>query len=438
MGRAVSNLLKILLVFALLLSLSSCSFFDTDMSALLSPPNPVGELKEVQKALTSYAEGSINLKHPSSGEHLSPIVLKDITGDGEDEALAFYSTETNGVMLMHLAFISKADDWKVRSDATLSAGGVDNLVFANLDDDKELEIIVGWGLLGNIEKQVAVYDLSDGVLVQRLLENYTQYVITDLNGDERNEVLIAYLSKANGTAAAKLFAIREGGLHELGNCSLDASASEYSTPIVTTLANGTPAIYIDATKDKGMITEVLFIKDGALTNGFFDAVTLENTASYRPEKIYCRDFDKDALLEIPLLSVVPTDGANNETVYLTRWCSFDGESLFSEKAILMNEVDGYSVAVPDRWQSADIAIIRNVDARLRTVIIKDPETEDVFELLKIRAVEPADWEKQKKDSQYEEIITTEKYVITTFIGSYVGAEAVTSAEVKDMIRNLEE
>ena len=61
-----------------------------NVEELLRAPQPTRLQSAVQKALVGYLGETPQMKYPRGGEELSPIVLRDLDGDGADEAIAFF------------------------------------------------------------------------------------------------------------------------------------------------------------------------------------------------------------------------------------------------------------------------------------------------------------------------------------------------------------
>ncbi len=419
----------------LCVSLCSCTLFDADISALISPPSPKGELGQIQKALIAHAGEKFSFAHPSSGEYLSPIITKDIDNDGENEAFAFYSTADAGSITMHLAFINDDDNgWQTCSDTTITAGGVDKIEFSDIDNDGVLELLVGWSLYGDIDKQVAIYDLAKGVLVQRLIEEYSFFLIADINNDNNNNLLIAHLDSTDKTAIAKLFSIKDDNIFEIGSCELDGGVTEYKTPIVSTLANGKTAVYVDAVKGSGIITELIYHDGTLLKNAFIEQGSNINSSTQRDAEFTLRDFNGDGRPEIPFNTILPGT-ANTYPAYITLWCEFDGTKLYSKGAALMNYIDGYYVMLPDGWKSDNITVSKLVDSKLRIFSLWDAKNSKAGnELLRIKAVPIEEWDKSNEArGDYQEMLRSDNHVIAALISSYVGDSAISSAQLKNMI-----
>ena len=432
----VKKALAVFLVCAVCLSLCSCSVFNSDIDSLISPPTPSGELGLIKRALNKYVGTEAEMKHPTDGEYLTPIVTRDIDGDGTDEAFAFYSTTEDTKITMHMAFISKKDGkWQVRNDSQISAVGVIRLSFSDLDLDGTLEPIIGWSLYGATDIKLTVHDLSGDVLIQRLEEQCSLFLVVDLDNDRIPNIFTSHLNLADKTAVAKVFTMTETGVAETGSCALDGDISSYSTPVVSTLTDGRPAIYLDAAKGSGMITEVIVFEGEHLKNAFIDAGTTVNSATFRETAVAISDFDGDGIPEIPLMTALPSNDVSSDKEYITRWCSFGGTDLFVKATALMNYTDGYYILVPEKLKSVPFTVTRRVDTKLRTIYLWDTvESRPTDELLRIRTVTAEEWDKNSASrGEYFEVTRNSDTVITAMISSYAGEQAVSVNEVKKII-----
>ena len=99
--KYVAIVLSALLIF----TLSGCDSFITGADELLLAPMLEGAMYPVQQALKDAVGDKITLKYPSEGEYRSAFVMKDIDGNGTEEAFAFYSTTEDSAVTMHINVI---------------------------------------------------------------------------------------------------------------------------------------------------------------------------------------------------------------------------------------------------------------------------------------------------------------------------------------------
>lgn len=427
---------KTLLAFvcmALILSLCGCDFVKTDMAELFSPPTLTGDFKAISKVIDKTAGSGYTLKYPVRGEHRSAVVQYDINGDGKNEAFAFYSKTDGDVTTMTIQLIrDKEGEWVDGGTQTIVASGVDMVSFCDLDDNGTSEILVGWQVYGTSEMQLAVYAYSDNTFAQRLLQRYATFITCDLNGDEKSSVLIVDINTAEQYNTAALYALTDSGVIQTGICELDSKLQSIGTPIISELSNGKPAIYLDAIKGVGAVTEVLIENKGGLTNPLFDFETRENIRTLRSSSYPVTDINNDGILEIPVQENIPavaTD-ALAEKLYLTNWCSFDGENLTVQTTAMINALDGYYFTIPSKWRNR-IAVLKDTENRIREIYLYDYKEALIGEsLICIRAFNKKDWENGKyKDLRMNEIARRDNTVFAYKLNDAIIDMGITHSDV---------
>ena len=428
------KILLTLISFALILSLCGCDFVKTDMAELFSPPTLTGDFKYISKVIDKTAGSGYTLKYPVRGEHRSAVVQYDIDGDGKNEAFAFYSKTDGDVTTMTVQLIrDQKGEWVDGGTQTIVASGVDMVQFCDLDDNGTSEILVGWQVYGTSEMQLAVYGYSENTFVQRLLQRYTTFITCDLNGDEKSSVLIIDINTAEQRNTAALYALAESGVIQTGICELDSKLQSIGEPIISELSNGKAAIYLDAIKGVGAVTEVLIENKGGLSNPLFDFETRENIRTLRSASYAVADINGDEILEIPVQENVPAVAGDvlAEKLYLTNWCSFDGENLTVQTTTMINVLDGYYFTIPTKWRNR-IAILKDTENRIREIYLYDYKDAVIGEsLICIRAFNKKDWENGKyKDLRMNEIARRDNLVFAYKLNDAIIDMGITHNDVE--------
>lgn len=388
--KLIALLLSALFAFIL----SGCDTLQPNVDDLLVTPKLEGDMSPVQQALEEAAGEDITLKYPVSGDYRSAFVLRDLNNDGDEEAIAFYSVTTDSTVSMHINVIAlSGEGWQSKGDLSLVGNGVESVSFSDLDGDGGLEIIVGWMVYGTVEKQVGIYTYDGKTLVQRAIEPYTNFLCADITGDAVNDLSVVYLNSSEKTATAKIFSLSSIGITEVGQAPLDGGVSSYSAPVLSTLSNGRPAIYIDAVKGNGMLTEIIWYKDGTL-HSIYDPSAPETSLTYRNGTVISRDYNGDGVIDIPVseLLISTAEMVDADKGYYTNWSEFDGERFKILASTFMNYSDGYSLTIPDKWKK-NLLLIRKTEARMRFFYSYDPETKFAGdELFRIIAASVPDYE----------------------------------------------
>lgn len=396
----------ITLALSLAFMLSGCDLLAFDTEELLSPPALEGELGEIADVISITAGGDYTFKHPSRGNYRSAVIREDINSDGVLEAFAFYSTTEGETQFMNInVVVSRNGKWRSAAHQKIVAGGVDKIEFKDLDNDGIKEVLVGWEIYGTSEMQLAVYSIGENSATQRMLQKYSHFVTCDLDENDHNEVLIIETGTTETKNRASLYSVSGEGVTRLSYCELDNAAKSINEPIVSVLSNGRPALYIDHIKGVGAVTEVLFMEKGELVNPLHNEDTGETFATLRAANLLTTDFNADDILEIPISLDVPAVSIDEEPekLYLTNWCSFNGEKLISQVTVMINSEDGYYLTVPARLVGK-IAIYKSSEGKLREIYRYNPEDMTVGEcLLYVKAVDKKDWDggKYKTDGMKE-------------------------------------
>lgn len=409
---------KIALVFCavfIVMTSASCNILDADINSLLTPPKQDGYTYPIQKALEASVGDDITLKYPISGNYRTAFTLVDIDGDTVDEAVALYSRTVDGTVSMHLNVIDyENDEWVSKNDVSVVGNGVEKIEFCDLNNDGILEIIIGWMVYGTVDKQVGIYTYDNGVLNQRAMEKYIDFVCTKFRSREKDDFIVLNLNSTEKTATLKILEISQSGILETASALLDGGVTSYSAPVLTTLSNGTTALFIDAIKGSGMITEIVWFENNQL-NSIYDPVSGETNLTYRPSTLAgITDIDGDLNFEVPIMSLLPStaDKPDSEKVYVTSWSSFDGRRLKAVKNTFMNYTDGYYLTIPDKISLDKLYLARQPDIRQRIIYSYDKEANlQGDELFRIIAATNKDIEEGKLDlTGYEQIAATDELV----------------------------
>lgn len=416
---------KVLLTIISLLaavSLTACSGIGVNISESLSPPKPSGELYDIQQALERSVGENVKLSYPSHGKYRSAIITRDLDGDEKFEVFSFYSTETDDkTTVMHINYIKWTEKgWVSVSDLEAAASGVESVDFATLDYSGVPKVIVNWTKYSAVTKQVSVYDINSGSLKELTSAEFSVSAVTDFDKDGINEIVAIHLDVEAKTSSAQVLALTENGFEPKGSCKLDGGVTSYYEPQFSKLSNGTPALFIDAVKPSGTITEVIHLRDGKYVNAFVDgdAESSENIKTLRASAVRSADFNGDGAIDIPLAEKLPSEAGTleSDSVYMTVWNSFDGHVFVPFARTVINFTDGYYIDIPDKWLGA-FTVQRRLDMKQRTVVRWNPDTETVGEeVLKIQAVDIENWEDNGLEN-YVEIVRSSEYVFAVKFGN---------------------
>ncbi len=424
----IKKLLGIVMALMLSVMLCGCEFFPVNTDELLKPPALTGNYAPIEEALKSAVSG-YTLRYPSVGDYRSSFVMQDIDGDGKDEAFAFYSL-ADDEMHIHLILRGKKKKWYSADDQTVTAGDVERVSFYDLNGDGTLEILVGWEVLPVTDKQLAVYEYVNKKLVQRKLVAYSDYLTCDLDGDGATELFVQTVDPNNSANTATLYRLRDDGVTTIAKCKMDRNVKSVVALTAATLSDGTPAIYADELKSGGAVTEVLFLKNGKLCNPLLETASAENIQTARAASLLCQDIDGDGKIEIPVAAELPAiDPQTAQKAYYTRWCAFSGNTLTPVETVIINQADGYSLKVPEKW-IGKIGVERNGEQRSRIFFACDDTGAVAARLFELRAVDVKSW---KTLTEWAELGRTADTVIAGRVFESAHPLSVTTEMLKEII-----
>lgn len=418
-----------------------CELFTVDTAELLNTPRLSGDISPIAEAISASAGGEYTLKYPSRGNYRSAVVQNDINSDGLLEAFAFYSITENETATMVINVICNKDGkWSSAAQQKIVAGGVDKIEFCDLDNDGIEEILVGWEIYGTSEMQLAVYSFKDGKITQRMLQKYSHFVCCDLEEDGKNEIFLIMSNSAEQINTASVYELTDSGVNQLYACELDPTVRIVNEPVVSHLSSGRPAVYIDEVKGVGAVTEVLFVEKNRLVNPLLNLEARETLATLRSVYLTVQDINGDGITEIPVQENVPSVAKSdvNEKLYLTNWCSYNGETLTSQMTAMINLNDGYYYVISSK-RAGQIAIYKDTDTFVREIYKYDNETSTVGDMLiSFKTVKKSDWDNGKyKDGGFTEITHDGVSSYICKISETAKAEGLTIEEVRRNFKLLE-
>lgn len=396
----MKKFLTVVACFAISVSLCGCSRYSLSISEMMSPPKMTGQYYEIQALLEKHSGTEIIPVNPRAGDYRSAYIIEDFNKDGTDEAVAFYSTATDDNSLaMHVALICiKKGKWTVKGDISVKASEIDSVMIENLYDNKQQELLICWNTFNSSDKLLTVFGMKDGGLVQRMQETCTAFALCDLVDEGRKNIFTVCLNTVDKSSTASLFSLTEDKTEVIGTCSLDGNIQRYLEPKISKLANGRPAVYLDAIKTaSSMITEIIYYDKGTLQAPSYDFLSRENNITLRQSLTETADFNNDGIYEIPHLERIPVSQQYNSSqeFFVTEWRSFDTAGFKTAATAIMDHTDGYYLTIPPQWVG-QFTIVKRPDSNQRVFYNWDRENEiSTTEFMRIQVVLLAEYEKNR-------------------------------------------
>ena len=140
---------------------------------LLRAPRLAGDYGALQTALNDWLGESAQLKYPLRGDLLSPFVLQDFDGDGEQDAAVFYTTALTSNVCVAFLRKNSGGAWQVSQTVEGLADSVDNVRLAQLQAGGTAQLVVGYAASQD-DHYLAVYSYENGEVSAILEQAYEQ------------------------------------------------------------------------------------------------------------------------------------------------------------------------------------------------------------------------------------------------------------------------
>lgn len=355
----------VLLVFALFAVpvLVFCVNGFKPIDSLMGPPKLEGENLAIQLAFESSVEEEYKLKSPIGGDYRSAYIFKDLDSDFQEEVIVFYSAES-AIDIIRMNVLKKIDgSWKSVADYESSHNEIHQVNFADLNNDKKNEIIVGWSVYQNeLSRQLNVYKIfdTDEIVIANIFDSpYTEFEVLDVNGDLRQDIIIFDADKTaeSGTYSLNMVNYIDNKFNLAQAIPIDSSITSIkSIKYDFDAENNSRRIFIDGYKsDSSLITDCIYYDRDI--NSFerlsLNGVTVSSVSS-RNTNVFCDDIDTDGMVEFPIIKQIPksrviTEGSDQlQLQNLVEWTSSHNGEYTTINSRIINSKSNYTIEIPER------------------------------------------------------------------------------------------
>lgn len=351
-------------------------FANQNINELLHAPALGQGIADIQKVLADYLGESPQYKFPKEGEWRSPYVLTDLDGDGNDEAILFFSTAGSNIPgrvsnNVYIALLAQHDgQWSVVQETQGPDSELASVVVASLYADDTKQLILGFASTTSLtSKTIMLYSYENEKVNEVLLEGqFTKFLLGDFTGTGRSD--IALVSAAEESLQ----------LNFLSGITTETGEKTYGY-VQTTVALQKLFETCEAlTPSRGPDGERLLVVDGKMKNntllisqilylsgssgGFYTlddssgaSTEFANKTSRSSTLLISRDIDGDGMIEIP---VDWQDNTGEKEVTLTNdyklqyveWVNFLSDEPQPKQFGVLDVGRGIYVRLPAAWQEA--------------------------------------------------------------------------------------
>lgn len=348
-----------LLCTLLCLCLAGCSMpgEQVQVEELLRAPKLSGDYGDVQTALNDWLGESAQLKYPMQGDLLSPFLIHDLDGDGQQDAAVLYTTAQSSNVCV--AILQKGSDgmWQVRQNAEGLADTVDSVGLAQLQPGDASQLVVGY-VAAQGDHYLAVYSYTDGVLSTILEQQYQQYLVEDITGGGNQDLILMSTLEDGGVQIELLTVDKEGSFQQVAVMGLSANRFAGCASVAAGVgADGRHYLVLDGwtgISGNNLASVLLRFDEDTQQMVPADQISTEKlyTASLRNvPSLVSQDLDGDGIVEIP----TQPDEAGLLNMSQSRRMDFivwmDYTSPHPEKSFgLLDEETNCYIELPMEWE----------------------------------------------------------------------------------------
>ena len=329
------------------LMLCGCEWELASPESLITPPKSNQERLQQKQLVTSFLSREESLIVPEALNEANAYQYLDLDQNGDDEIIAFYANKESNFMLGFVILDQSEKQWYLKHKAVAYGTDVHFFAAKDLDDDGQLEILLGVDTGYGSQKELYLYQMNEQELTDITGEERITYDQITLAKNEKNgSVLVTArmdTSVLEGNSNITVYEYYHGNVMPVYDETFTGYCSEMRFDKVARNADG---VYL-AMRHNHFVS-VLLLKETA--EGF--AVVMEHPLPYDYEDVsnvqIFHDENNDGVVEIiSLWSPELNDSTRGYKDYIQVWLQWDGmEGLIAVDAVLENVSEGYRFSVP--------------------------------------------------------------------------------------------
>ncbi len=353
--RVKKGVLVALLAALSALVLSGCGL--TSPEDLYTLPKPSTQYESLQDSLEQLLDKGYEYSPPISGSNTQSVQLRDLNGDGVDEAIAILRDSSGKERPLKICILTSNGEEGYTLSCMIEGDGdmVNSVVYCQLNATPTEEIVVGWRISSTVYA-LSAYSIENGTVTELMTApSYTKYEVRDLDQDNQEEIISIQLNSAEeGGNTATYYDWSEDTMMSINTVSLSATAESLESVRYNYLVGSYPALYVSSyqrNNTSSLVTDVLSVVDKKLVNITMDSTT-GNSDTIHLDLTDPKDINSDNVLElpiaIPLRSSTMVEGS--DSAYVINWIQFTVEGSSQTVGYTYhNTADGWYLSLPESW-----------------------------------------------------------------------------------------
>lgn len=340
----------ILILLSALLLTTGCLQISAD--ELYSLPAISEEYVRLQAQINLLISQGAEFLPPTGGPNRQAIQLRDLTGNGTNEVIAFFSVPGDSALRIYI-FELIDGDYTVAAVIEGVGTEIESIRYVDMDGNGTVELAVGWQM-GPALKFLSIYSI-DGFYSQLLVSGaeYSEIAVYDLTGDGGQEIVLFRLPTFETGAAAEIYRLMSDGEIIRQDARLSSFVESISSIQTGLLSDGTPAIFVDSDGsfiDGSLVTDIFAMRDNSFTNITLDPMSGVSNETVR-HRMSSTDINGDGIIMVPALRRLIQHNATE--YYALDWYAFgiDGSST-RMLTTYHNIFDEWFLILPDDWRDS--------------------------------------------------------------------------------------
>ena len=292
----VKKLLYLTCLSLALLLLGGCSLKFGD-GLLLLPKVPTEYVQLQQQLNTILQEGAVYAV-ADSGTNRQAVQLVNLDGTGDDEALAFFRTESGAYQVY--AFRKEGEQYTRIGMAEGYGTSLRAIYYPTLGDGR-LGLAMCWGFDEGGSYGMTVYDFGDRGMTVLMDIQYADVAIEDIDGDGAQEMAFAVRDSVTGLYSARVCQFREDQYRVLYEVPMCLEVRSVANMQFGKVDRNQVGLYIDSLATTGgYVTDLIWYDGRMAANRTIDQASGSGGKTWRPASVFCNDVDGDGRVDVPI------------------------------------------------------------------------------------------------------------------------------------------
>ncbi|MBQ6710889.1 MAG: hypothetical protein IJN18_01010 [Clostridia bacterium] len=314
---------------------------------LLLPKVPTEYVQLQQQLNTILQEGAVYAV-ADSGTNRQAVQLVNLDGTGDDEALAFFRTESGAYQVY--AFRKEGEQYTRIGMAEGYGTSLRAIYYPTLGDGR-LGLAMCWGFDEGGSYGMTVYDFGSQGMTVLMDIQYADVAIEDIDGDGAQEMAFAVRDSVTGLYSARVCQFREDQYRVLYEVPMCLEVRSVANMQFGKVDRNQVGLYIDSLATTGgYVTDLIWYDGRMAANRTIDQASGSGGKTWRPASVFCNDVDGDGRLDVPISHTFSYEPNEIELRSRLDWVNYDElgeETLVS--STLHRASENWYLVWPESW-----------------------------------------------------------------------------------------